>query len=199
MQPKSLNRKFADEKKTETEISNPLSKLGKEKTKNENRQAYPPADHSAEENAGCENRRSGGGGVQPHGQPPAAPCPVCGSVLAWWDVYGGGPHCHRCRPWPAEFLIRRLTGYDAQDARWRAVWPPDGSQDQDAAADATADATCDHQGLRGLIVWPPDILPFSDKHCGMAEAEFFFECKNCGLWFPEKKEERDETPRRIDT
>lgn len=115
--------------------------------------------------------------------PDAGPCPTCGSVLAWLDIYGGGPHCHRCRPWPAETFIRALIGYDAAAARWRTIWPLDGSQDQ-SAGDRDS---CGHPSTRKRVVWPI----VEDRSCikidfdRVAEAEVFFECLACGEWIRE--------------
>lgn len=47
---------------------------------------------------------------------PAVPCPTCGAAIFWWDIYGGGPHCHHCRDWPAESMVRRIAF--AVDDRW---------------------------------------------------------------------------------
>lgn len=80
----------------------------------------------------------------PAGQPasiansdPATPCPTCGSSIGWWDIYGGGPHCHHCRDWPAESLVswiavcvagRWLTPREAQ--RVEAACPEAGDDEQ---------------------------------------------------------------------
>ena len=120
-------------------------------------------------------------------EPPAGePCSACGSVLAWIDIYGGGPHCHRCRPWPSETFIRRLIGYDAVATHWRTIWPLDGSQDQ-PAGDRDS---CGHSRTRTRVVWPAKERP--DRRTGQAilvpdldrwqEAEVFEECVSCGWW-----------------
>jgi len=113
----------------------------------------------------------------------AAPCPVCGSVLAWMDIYGGGPHCHRCRPWPAETFIRGLIGYDAAAARWRTIWPRDGSQDQ-AAGERDS---CEHLVTRKRVVWPivEDRSRIAIDFDRAAEVETFLECLACGEWIRE--------------
>ena len=116
----------------------------------------------------------------------AEPCQTCGSVLAWMDVYGGGPHCHRCRPWPSETFIRRLIGYDAVAARWRTIWPLGGPGDQTDEHHAS----CGHPRTRTRVVWPG--TERLDRRTGQAilvpdldrwqEAEVFEECVVCSWW-----------------
>jgi hypothetical protein len=116
---------------------------------------------------------------------PAIQC-NCGSVIAWRDVYGGGPHCHGCRPWPAESLVRAIAGWDAQDARWRVLWGKDGS---DAVHDGDR-ASCGHSRTRRRTVWIPK--DGKDRRTGKPilvvdfdraeEAEIFDECIFCGAW-----------------
>ena len=35
------------------------------------------------------------------------PCPTCRCPKAWFDHYGGGPHCFECKPPPTKSMIRR--------------------------------------------------------------------------------------------
>jgi len=110
-------------------------------------------------------------------------CSVCDSVLAWLDIYGGGPYCHRCRPWPSETFIRALIGYDAAAARWRTIWPRDGSQDQTAGARDS----CEHLVTRKRVVWPivEDRSRIAIDFDRAAEVETFLECLACGEWIRE--------------
>lgn len=117
--------------------------------------------------------------------PGTGPCPACGSVLAWLDIYGGGPHCHLCRPWPTERFIRRLFGYDAVAARWRTFWPLGGSQEQ-AASDRDS---CGHPHTRKRFVWPiaEDRSRIAIDFDRVAEVEVFLECLTCGEWIRESE------------
>jgi len=66
--------------------------------------------------------------------PPAAPCLVCDSPLAWLSVYGQ-TSCWRCDPPPATGLIkiRLAAAYMAGQFVWRAHpsdrWEPGGGRD----------------------------------------------------------------------
>ena len=104
--------------------------------------------------------------------PTPAPC-CCGSALAWFDIYGGGPHCHGCRPWTAESLVRSVMGYDAQETRRRVLWPIEA-----IGPLGTPQASCTHRRGRNLTIgpWP-----------GCAgEVEMVWECAECGMWFEGK-------------
>ena len=157
-----------------------LEKIGDRK--NEDRPENRPADSTAEITS-CGNAHTSSG------NDPPTKC-SCGSLLAWRDIYGGGPHCHGCRPWPAERFVRQLIGLEpascAQSPRWRVLWPLDGS-----AASGTVDrASCGHSRTRRRTAWPhrdgvdrrtcrPILVVDLDR---VAEAEVFDECLNCGEW-----------------
>lgn len=165
-----------------------LEKIGERK--NENRPEDRPADSSAE-------ITSSGNAQASSGNDPPTKC-GCGSVLAWLDIYGGGPHCHGCRPWPAERFVKQLIGLEACDpassaqaARWRVLWPLDGS-----GASATADrASCGHSHMRRRTTWPGTerggrLVPDLSR---VAEVEVFDECVDCGEWFRVSEFSKSET------
>jgi len=101
------------------------------------------------------------------------------------DIYGGGPHCHRCRPWPSETFIRALLGYDVATARWQTIWPLTGPRD---LAQADRDS-CGHPRFRKRVVWPiaDDRSRIAIDLNRAAEAEVFLECLACGEWIRESK------------
>ena len=147
-----------------------LEKLGKEKSKNEKVVVGTNSGKTREENSQAEIISGG----------PPVPCPACGSVLAWFDIYGGGPHCGRCRPWPAESFVRSVMGYDARDACWRVLWPIEASGPL-----GMPETPCTHRMGRNRAVWPVadrDGLLVADLE-RVAEVENFVECLGCGIWF----------------
>jgi len=157
-----------------------LEKLGKEKSKNENRP------ENEIKNSTAENDKAKSGGILPGLAGPAtcSVCLTCGSTLTWFDIYGGGPHCGRCRPWPAESFIRSLMGYDAQDARWRVLWPFEAS-----GMLGMPETPCRHRRRRKLVVWPSAIIDerLVADPARSAEVEEFWECRDCGLWILESE------------
>ena len=165
---------------------NLLEKLGKEKSKNETRQENEIQNQKAENLASDKEEKSGI-------QTAAAPCSICGQSIAWWDRYGGGPHCHRCRDWPSESLVARIAAAVAGDdgtTSWLTLWPrnaadasgrPEGSQDSSRAANAS----CSHRRGRNRVIWPVAerggiLVADLDR---VAEVKEFAECLGCGLWF----------------
>jgi len=166
---------------TEEKMKSLLEKLGKEKSKNEIRQENgiqnQPSGREAE-------KANAGGSVGPGTIQPAAPCGICGSCLVWFDIYGGGPHCGRCRHWPAESFIRSLMGYDAQDARWHVLWPIEASGPLEMP-----ETPCAHRRRRKVATWPSAII---DERLvvdleRVAEVYEFWECRDCGLWILESE------------
>lgn len=152
-----------------------LEKLGKEKSKNETRQENEIQNQqigreTEKTNAGD---HSGPGSIQP-----AMPCPACGAVIAWWDRYGGGPHCHRCRDWPSVAVVARIVAAD--NGRWLKLWP----LGEWGAVQQAPDASCPHSRSRKRVVWPVaerGNLLVADLE-RWQEAEVFEECLRCGEW-----------------
>jgi hypothetical protein len=114
----------------------------------------------------------------------AVPCDRCGAVIHWWDRYGGGPHCHRCRDWPSWAVVARIAA--AESTAWLTLWPLGGSEGPNVAS-SSPNAACGHRRGRKLVIWPTAIL--DERLVGdpgrSAEAEEFFECANCGTWILE--------------
>lgn len=137
-------------------MSGLIKKLGA--TKNENRQEYRPPNPPQKNETAFEKSQ------------PANPCNSCGATLYWIDIYGGGPYCFRCNPYPTERLVRGLLV--AHNGRWHTI-------DEMRAAEATQDkppgqdAICGHPRLRKLITMLP----------GFRDLETWWECQNCRLWF----------------
>ena len=130
----------------------------------------------------CETEKANAKSVGRSGKVQSAtPCPTCGACIAWWDIYGGGPHCHRCRDWPNQAVVSRIVAVvrDANDesTRWLTLWQRAGSVSHSEPTDAPQ-ASCVHRRGRNLTIgpWP-----------GCAgEVEMVWECAECGMWFEGK-------------
>lgn len=61
--------------------------------------------------------------------PAAALCEKCRCPVFWIDVYGNGPHCADCTPWPNKRFVRQklIVCRNAQEA---ACWENELSDDQ---------------------------------------------------------------------
>ena len=78
--------------------------------------------------------------------PKSKPCEVCNSILHWIDIYGGGPHCHVCDPWPDDRFVRRLV-IPGGDGRWIDRLAQ--------VADEGVVGDCAHRRMRRAVVgWP---------------------------------------------
>jgi hypothetical protein len=164
-----------------------LQKLGKEKTKNENQQENR-APNSESENPQSGNRASDEGVRGPQATPIAHPCPSCGATIAWWDRYGGGPHCHRCRDWPTTAVVRAIAV--AVDGRWMtfaqanaSLAASQGRGEESIDLDGQ-EASCGHRRRRNVACYPVvarDGAVVVDRD-RLAEAERFVECLDCGKW-----------------
>jgi len=118
----------------------------------------------------------------------AVPCSGCGSCLYWFDRYGGGPHCHRCRDWPSYAVVARIAAVVAGPdgtTSWLTLWPRDESE----AVQEAPDASCPHRRSRKRVVWPAadrgNILVADLER--WQESEEFNECLACGEWILESE------------
>jgi len=41
-------------------------------------------------------------------------CETCGGRQSWIDIYGNGPHCVACSPWPARSFVRSTSRAEAE-------------------------------------------------------------------------------------
>jgi len=134
-----------------------LEKLGA--TKNETRQENATTNSTNQTGTNPESRPAG-----------PAPCPDCGSLLAWQDHYGRD-HCFGCEPYPSERLVAGL--YVAHEGRWLTPREERATRGKSSGQDAA----CRHQRLRKLIVV---------ASCGFMRdpsPELYYECRDCGWWF----------------
>ena len=143
-----------------------LEKIGGTR-KNENRQENCRQSEGRSGGARCETKANPEIGIESPGSA-RSPCPDCGSLLAWIDVYGAGPHCFRCRPYTSERLVRTLLV--AHNGRWLTL-----SEAREAERQLPGlDASCPHRRVSKLVTGiPGDIL---------ADQQTYFECRDCGLW-----------------
>jgi len=148
-----------------------LSKIQKtESSKNETRQ------ENVAQNAQTEN---------PQGKPTAAsPCRTCGSRIAWWDLYGGGPHCHRCKSWSSERLVKSIAVADPDSGRW-LTFAEVNRKLLHSESPGEPEASCGHRRARNVarhfVVADGDRVSVDRNR--LAEAECFRECLDCGELF----------------
>lgn len=117
----------------------------------------------------------------------ARPCPTCGSQIAWWDVYGGGPHCHRCRDWPAVSLVKCVfVTVERSDGSWEWKRVED-IEDATCGGSGDVDGNCTHPRIGRvpmLVAWPA-AAPAADGTLLVdwnREVDRFELCKRCGKW-----------------
>jgi hypothetical protein len=121
----------------------------------------------------------------PQGKPTAAsPCRTCGSHIAWWDVYGGGPHCHKCRSWPAEAFVRMVAVADPDSGRW-LTFADANRKLLHSESQNEPEASCGHLRARNVARYfvVADESRVSVDRNRLAEAEYFRECLDCGELF----------------
>jgi ssDNA-binding Zn-finger/Zn-ribbon topoisomerase 1 len=138
-----------------------LEKLGA--TKNETRPENAPTNPTNQARTNYESRPAG-----------PAPCPDCGSLLAWQDHYGRD-HCFGCEPYPSERLVAGL--YVAHEGRWMTPREERALRDQPPGQDAV----CGHHRLRKVV---------TVAGCGFQldpAPEVYYECQACGWWFTEEE------------
>lgn len=160
--------------------------IGEKKKENQQENRAPNLET---ENPQSGNRASNEGIRDPQETPVARPCHECGSPIAWWDVYGGGPHCHRCRDWPTTAIVRSIAV--AVAGRWltfaaaNALLAATNGRGEESADLDGPKASCGHlrarNTMRYFVIAVGDHVSVDRNR--LAEAECFVECLDCGALF----------------